>query len=335
MSKWKFVWRFVPLMAIMVLLLSGCGIDTLSTLEPQGPVAQGQLDLMKLSLGVMLFVLVIVFGLYAYVLIRFRKRKGQVGVPVQVEGNHILEIIWTVVPIILLVIIAVPTVQKTFEDSADHTKDKDAIHVKVTAHQFWWQFEYPDYGITTAQDLVIPVGKKVSFEITSADVNHSFWVPSLAGKIDANPGMTNILYFIANKAALFNGKCAELCGFSHALMDFKVKSVSESEFTAWLDSKKAPAKATPVAAAKGEQIFKDNCLSCHAVSSGGAGFGPNLNGFADRSRVAGILPHDDKSLNEWITDPESVKPGAKMPKVPINQDQITEVIKYLNTLTLK
>ncbi|WP_409343218.1 cytochrome c oxidase subunit II [Paenibacillus sp. MBLB4367] len=333
MSRWKFVWRLMPLFAVLALVLTGCGDPTLSTLDPKGPVADEQRNLMMISFGIMLFVLAAVFLIYIYVIIRFRQRKGQTGIPKQVEGSHVLEIIWTVVPIILLVILAVPTVYYTFKHSQDYTQDKDSLHVKVTGHQFWWQFEYPDQGINTAQDLYIPVGKKVAFELTTADVNHSFWVPSLGGKIDTNPGEknVNVLYLQADEPGEYKGKCAELCGASHALMDFKVVAVSEAEFNQWVSKMTAP-KTVSADAAKGEQVFKDNCLSCHAVNAAGAGLGPNLNGFANRTRVAGFLPHDDQSLKDWINDPQAVKPGSKMPAVGLNEAQVNDVVKYLNSL---
>ena len=323
----------MPLFAVLALLLTGCGDPTLSALDPKGPVANEQRNMMILSFGIMLVVLAAVFLIYIYVIIRFRQRKGQTGIPKQVEGSHVLEIIWTVVPIILLVILAVPTVYYTFKHSQDYTQDKDSLHVKVTGHQFWWQFEYPDQGINTAQDLYIPVGKRVAFELTTADVNHSFWVPSLGGKIDTNPGEknVNVLYLQADEPGEYKGKCAELCGASHALMDFKVVAVSEAEFNQWVSKMTAP-KTVSADAAKGEQVFKDNCLSCHAVNAAGAGLGPNLNGFANRTRIAGFLAHDDEKLKEWIRDPQAVKPGAKMPAVKLDETQLNDVVKYLNSL---
>jgi cytochrome c oxidase subunit 2 len=344
MNRWQNLWRYIPLFGLM-LLLSGCGSDKISALRPRGPVAKDQLFLMELSLGIMVLVTIVVFAIYIYVLVRFRKKKGEKDIiPKQVEGNHLLEIIWTVIPILLLLILAVPTVSYTVKLAENHVKDADAVHVKVTAHQFWWQFEYPELGIATAQDLVIPKGKKIALELASADVLHAFWVPSLAGKQDTNVGdkNVNIMYFEADDADTFFGKCAELCGSSHALMDFKVISKTDADFSAWVNKMKAPAAIPADASAKnGEQVFKDNCLSCHAVSPTGLGVGPNLNGFASREMIAGILPRGDKndqSLHDWISNPQAQKPGVKMPAFgptgpsPLKDQQISDVIKYLNTL---
>lgn len=331
--RWHWIWRLLPLIAVMTFLLTGCGSDNLAVFKPKGPVAEEQLFLIELSLGVMIFVFIVVMVIYIYVLVRYRQRKGQNDIPKQVEGNHVLEIVWTVIPIILLLIIAVPTVTTTFNLAKDYRGQKDALHVKVTAHQFWWQFEYPDQGIVTAQELVIPAGKYVAFDVVSADVNHSFWVPSLGGKIDANVGINNTFYLKADEAgSLLQGRCAELCGASHALMDFKVKTVSEAEFNDWVNKMKAPPAPVPAAASRGEQIFKDNCLSCHAVGAQGLSFGPNLNGFASRSTIAGILDHTDENLKKWLSDPQAEKPGNKMTIPKLSDDQINELVKYLDTL---
>ncbi len=293
---------------------------------------------MMLSLGIMIVVFIVVISIYLYVLVRFRKRKGQQGIPKQVEGSHVLELIWTVIPILLLLVLAVPTVTTTFHLAKDYKSEKDAVKVKVTAHQFWWEFDYPDYGIKTAQDLVIPAGKKIAFELTSADIVHSFWVPSLAGKVDTTPGRINKLYLSADPDQIdkvFRGKCAELCGASHALMDFKVKTLSDADFQKWTSDMKAP-KTVAADAKAGEELFKNKCLQCHAVTPDGAGLGPNLNGFAHREMVAGVLDrkngNNDESIKTWIKDPQAVKPGNSMPQLGLNDSQINDLVKYLNTL---
>jgi cytochrome c oxidase subunit II len=333
MSLWKHKHRLIPLMALMALLLGGCGDPSISALDPKGPMAEEQLNVIKISLGVMILVIAVVFTIYIYVLIRFRRRPGDDAIPKQVEGSHTLEVIWTVIPILLLFIIAVPTIIYTFKHSKDYTNDPNAIQVEVTAHQFWWEFDYPKEGIKTSQELVIPVGKKVAFKLTSADVNHSFWVPSLGGKIDTNPGLTNIWHLEASEPGVYQGKCAELCGASHALMDFKVVAVSEEEYLQWTQ-KMSSAVQVPASAAKGQQIFRDNCLACHAVSADGGGLGPNLNGFADKQRIAGILAHTDVNLKEWIAGGQKVKPGNLMPEFGdrLDEAQLNDLVQYLNTL---
>lgn len=342
MKRWPVVTRLLPLLAGLALLLSACGREDLSALKPQGPVAQQQYGLMLLSISIMVIVVVVVFALAIYVLIRFRRRKGDDTIPVQVEGNHKLEIIWTVIPLMLLVVLGVPTIQTVFGLAKDYSKDEEAIQVKVTAHQYWWEFEYPQYGITTAQDLIIPEGKIISIEAQTADVIHSFWIPSLAGKIDTNPaGNVNRMYFQADRTGVFLGKCAELCGPSHANMDFKVKSVDEASFERWTAAMAAPA-VMPEDAAVAE-LLASQCLTCHAIGDQGIQLYPDLTGIGSRETIAGILvnvptPEDAKYKNEgtvhdnlvrWIKDPQSIKPGNQMPQVDLTDEEIDAIASYL------
>jgi cytochrome c oxidase subunit 2 len=326
--------RILPLLTGLALLLSGCGRADLSVLNPQGPVAQKQYDLIKISISIMALVVVVVFAICIYVLIRYRRRAGDKTIPKQVEGNHKLEIIWTVVPLLLLLILGVPTIQTVFGLAKDYSHDKNAIHVKVTSRLYWWEFEYTDYGITTAQQLVVPTNKKIAFELVSGDVKHSFWIPSIGGKMDTNPGLTNRMYLEFPKEGIYRGKCAELCGPSHALMDFKAQSVSPASFDNWVTAMKAPAvmPADPHIAA----TFRSKCLSCHAVGDQGTNGAPNLTGVGGRETVGGILYNDEHpaedNFRKWITDPQKVKPGNQMPSAADNQltpDEINGLAKYL------
>jgi cytochrome c oxidase subunit 2 len=344
MKRWQFVRRLAPLMAMMVLVLSACGRSDLSTLNPQGPVAEEQYALMKLAIGIMLIVVVVVFAISLYVIIRFRRRKGDNTIPKQVEGNHKLEVIWTVIPIIMLIILGVPTVQSVFNLAKDYSKDPEAVQVIVTSHQYWWEFEYPDYGIKTAQELIIPTGKTISIKAKSADVLHSFWIPSLAGKIDTNPGANeNAMYFSAPKEGVYLGKCAELCGPSHGLMDFKVKSVDESSFDRWVAAIQEPVAlpSDPAIAA----AFESKCLSCHAVGDLGGPVYPNLTGIGSRETVGGILVNTDNpqydnegsvydNLYRWINNPDEVKPGNQMGKIDLTEQELKGIAQYLSELKL-
>ena len=342
MKRWPVLTRLLPLLAGLALLLSACGREDLSALRPQGPVAREQFGLMQLSISIMVIVVVVVFALAIYVLIRFRRRKGDDTIPVQVEGNHKLEIIWTVIPLMLLVVLGVPTIQSVFGLAKDYSQDENAIQVKVTAHQYWWEFEYPQYGITTAQDLVIPEGKIISIEAQTADVIHSFWIPSLAGKIDTNPaGNVNRMYFQADRTGVFLGKCAELCGPSHANMDFKVKAVDEAAFQRWTTAMAAPA-VMPEDPAIAE-LLASQCLTCHAIGDQGISLYPDLTGIGGRESVAGILvnvPEEQterfknedtvyENLKRWIADPEAIKPGNLMPKVDLSEEEIDAIASYL------
>lgn len=332
-SRWQQLnWRLLSMFAALALVLAGCGKPELSALQPQGPVAEKQFFLMVLSSSIMIGVFLIVMIIFTYVLIRYRQRPGQTGIPKQVEGSHKLEILWTVIPFLLLIVMAVPTVAIAF-DLAKEYNNKEALQVRVTAHQFWWEFEYPDLGIATAQDLVIPVGKKVQFELTSADVIHAFWIPALGGKMDTNPGLTNKMWLQADRTGIFYGKCAELCGASHALMDFKVEVMDQAAFDAWAAKmKEANAATATTTAQQGQEIFKQSCIGCHAVGAEGGKLGPNLTNFADRQRVAGILDNTPENTAAWLKDPQKVKPGNTMPNLNLTDDQVNALVEYLYTL---
>lgn len=338
-NRWKHGKRILMGLAMLALALSGCSLKNQgepNPLNPKGSVAEEQYWLILLSIGVMVFVMAVVFILFFYAVVRFRKRPGQTGIPKQVEGNHMLEIVWTVIPVILLTILAVPTVAYTFKHAEDYSDapPEEVVKVKVTGHQFWWEFEYPDYDIVTAQDLWIPVGKKVFVELHSADVIHSFWIPGLAGKTDTTPGVTSRMYFDAKEPGIYLGKCAELCGAGHALMDFKVIAVPEDEFDAWVSSMtNPPATATEPAAVTGEEVFKaKGCINCHAITPNGASLGPNLNNFGNRLTVGGYAENTSDWVAKWLIDPQDVKDGATMPAVPLTDEEVQALVDYLASL---
>ena len=340
MKTWQAVKRLLPMMTVFGLFLAGCGREDLSVLRPQGPVAESSLGLIKLSIAIMIVVLLIVFAIAAYVMIRFRRKPEQTEIPEQVEGSFKLEILWTVIPLVLVVVLAIPTVKEVFASGNDHSNDKNAVKVKVIGHQFWWEFQYPDLGVTTAQDLIIPTGKDIALELETKDVLHSFWVPSLAGKMDTNPaGTINRFSFSAPNEGVYRGKCAELCGPSHGLMEFKVKAVNEADFEKWVASMKAPAVLPEDPALA--KTFKAQCLQCHAVGDQGIANAPNLTGIGSREAIAGILNNDDtredgapieENLKTWLHDTQSVKPGNLMPNpkdLGLSDEEIDGIAEYL------
>ncbi|KMY53505.1 cytochrome B [Bacillus sp. FJAT-27231] len=352
-------WRLLSVFAVLALVLSGCGEPFLSTLKPAGAVAKQQYDLMILSTIIMVLVIAVVTVIFVLAITRFRRKKGEENkIPKQVEGSHLLEIIWTVIPIILLLILAVPTVAATFEQANVKEMDKkpnkdgvrDALVVNVRANLYWWEFEYPDYKVITSQELVVPTDQKVYFNLISSDVKHSFWIPAAGGKMDTNTDNVNKFWleFDGAKAQeannLFYGKCAELCGPSHALMDFKVETKSQDDFKKWLSAMQSAKAATPTdtAAAQGQKLFEQNCLSCHAVSPDDARpeqarLAPNLATFGERSRVAGILDHNEEELKNWIRDPEKYKPGNKMSGTykQLNEQELDQLAAYLMSLKVE
>ncbi|WP_019416075.1 cytochrome c oxidase subunit II [Paenisporosarcina sp. TG20] len=326
-------WRLFSLLAALTVFLSGCGEEYISTLTPAGQVASDQLDLMYLSTGIMVLVIIVVMIVYILTIVKFRRSKvGENMMPKQVEGSHTLELIWTIIPIVLLLILTVPTVVVTYNladvsgmDKKDEEGNATAVTVNVKANLYWWEFEYPDLGIVTAQELVVPTDEKVYFNLIAADVKHSFWIPAVGGKLDTNVENVNTFYLEFDKPSneletgVFYGKCAELCGPSHALMDFKVKSLERTEFNEWVTNMKDSAEAQAPQgdlALQGQEIFATSCIACHAISGEGStgGVGPNLATFGDRNRVAGYMDYTEDNIKKWINDPEEYKPGNLMPQ---------------------
>lgn len=349
MKKWLPNWRILSLFSVMTLFLAGCGKPFLSALQPVGEVADKQKSLILLSSAIMILVVVVVSIIFVYVVIKFRQRDGEEErIPKQVEGSHKLEITWTVIPILLLLILAVPTVSYTFQlaDVKEMEKEKtDALVVNVTAHLYWWEFEYPNQEVVTSQDLYVPTDEKVYFNLKASDVKHSFWIPSAGGKMDTNTDNVNKFWleFDSKRVGqapeeLFYGKCAELCGPSHALMDFKVKPLPRDEFDQWIENMKnaEPTAETELAQA-GEEIFKQSCITCHAVSADQKGVAPNLTNFGSREMVAGHEANTPENLADWLEDPETFKPGNKMTGAydELKPNEIKALVEYLSGLKVE
>ncbi len=349
MKKWLPNWRIVSLFSVMTLFLTGCGKPFLSVLQPVGEVADMQKSLILLSSAIMILVVLVVTIIFVYVVVKFRQRKGDEEIiPKQVEGSHKLEITWTVIPILLLLILAVPTVSYTFyfADVTEMDKDdSDALVVNVTAHLYWWEFEYPEYGVVTSQDLYVPTDEDIYFNLEASQVKHSFWIPSAGGKMDTNTENTNRFWLnfdserVGQAENLFHGKCAELCGPSHALMDFKVRTMDRDEFDQWIEDMQGTehaAEDTELAQA-GEEIFAQSCIACHAIGAdpqADANVGPNLTNFGDRTKIAGILDHTPEQLERWIKDPEEIKPGNLMTGKygDLDQEEVDALVEYLMSL---
>ncbi|WP_411843977.1 cytochrome c oxidase subunit II [Salinicoccus sp. HZC-1] len=346
--------KWIGLISVLMVFLSGCGKNHLSTLRPAGEVGQEQFNLMLLSIIIMILVIVVVVILFTFALTKSRRSKvGEDFEPKDVAGNHTLEMIWTGIPILLLIILAIPTIFYTFKqadtramETEDGELNSEEVVVNVTANQYWWEFEYPNQEVVTSQELVVPTDTKVYFNLQGADVKHSFWVPAAGGKMDTNVDGINSFYLVFDEGKaqdsdrLFYGKCAELCGPSHALMDFKVKALPQEEYDQWLADMKSveePAQASADDAAEGQEIFNNSCIGCHAVTPQGTGAqGPNLANFGDRDLIAGYLEHDKENLVDWITDPESLKPGNKMTGAyDLSEEEIDKVAEYLMGLKVE
>lgn len=334
-----------------LILISGGGCAFIqapqSWLAPQGAVARAQTDLFMLMTWLLSGIFVVVVVLLAYIAIRFRRRAGDDEIPYQNPGSVTFEVVWTLIPVVLIVLIAVPTVRTTYR-LASAPEGSDPVRVEVRGHQFWWEFRYPDHGVVTANELHIPTGRVVEFTMTSEDVIHSFWVPRLAGKIDTNPGMETSLWFVADEPGEFFGQCAEFCGVSHANMKLRVYAHEPDEFSTWLkDMQTASEPVSTVQASeaprqvetdfdRGRRLFVDRaCGACHTLADAGATgeVGPNLNLIGRRNTIAaGILDNTPENMRRWLKDPQAIKPGALMPNLQLGDEEIRLLTEYMLSL---
>jgi cytochrome c oxidase subunit II len=300
-----------------------------------------QLFWFTLVLATIVFVLV--EGLLIYSSLRFRRRAPlPLHEPPQIHGNTRLEVMWATVPALILVGLFGITVSR-LGDLSQLPTDPNTLHIGVTGRQFQWDFEYGSSGVKTTNDLHIPVGTPLVFDVTSIDVIHSFWVPDLYGKIDANPGRINHITYKANQPGTYRGVCAELCGVGHAGMAFRVEAVSQTDFEQWLQQQQSGAAAPPAPAggaspADGQAlIVQKGCGACHTIPGvpGANGvIGPNLSGVASRTQIAGgAVPNNGPDdLKKWIVNPPALKAGTAMPNLGLSDDEATKIVAYLKTL---
>ncbi len=332
----------------VAIALAGCS-SAPSALSPASSNAQQISDLFWLILIIATAVFVVVERLLVYSVVRYRS-KMESGLPKQIAGNRSLEIAWTLLPALILAVVYImslqtlgvvagePTTPTTLSLGAGAAGDppNQPLHVRVVGHQWWWEFDYPDLHITTANELHVPIGVDVDVVVESVDVIHSFWVPQLGGKVDAIPGHTNHTWFHVLQAGSYHGQCAEFCGIEHAAMRFNVVAETPDQFAAWIKQQQAPVAVPAGEAATGEQTFMTGaCIGCHTIDTTSAQgkVGPNLTHFASRSIFAGgMRPNTPDEVARWLTDPQAVKPGALMPNLHLTPDQIAALVAYLESL---
>ena len=329
--------RLAAALTTLALLVSGCVSNApQDALKPKGTVSR-QLDhLFRPVFWIAVGVFVLVAGLVSYCVIRFRARSDDEA-PKQIHGNAKLEITWTILPALLLAGIAVPTVRMVF---SINRIPKDAMVVTVTGHRWWWQFDYMDQStpgkilFTTANELHLPVKQKVVLDITSDDVIHNFWVPSLAGKIYAIPGRHNEMVIEADDPGTYFGQCAEYCGTSHANMRIRAVAMTSSDFQDW-ETNQEQGAVQDSSVADGAQLFiSSGCAGCHSIAGVSNGVvGPNLTHFKTRKVFAGsIFANTDPNLRLWLSNPPAQKPGSVMPNLHLSEDAINKLVAYLDSL---
>jgi cytochrome c oxidase subunit II len=342
-------------------LLAACEFSSpQSALAPAGPIAQAQKDLFLWTYYLSWPVMLLVGGVLLYSLVRFRARNAEdaKSLPHQTHGNMNLEIAWTLIPVLLVILVAVPTVRAIFSTEyrieREDYRDDDVI-VRATGYQWWFKLEYPDLGIVTANEMHVPVGRRVIVELDSADVLHSFWVPNLAGKRDMIPNQDNQLWFTADETGTFYGQCAELCLGAHAYMRFRVIVSDQEEFDAWVaafqqageqagdQASPQTVQADPLVERGRTLVAQKGCIGCHtidgyaAVPVGNPNY-PSLTNFGLRTTVgAAIRDNTPENLAAWIRDPQAMKPGNYMPTLwlpddPNADEEAAAIAAYLLSL---
>lgn len=328
--------------AIAALVSSSFGADPTNMFLPAGTPADSVFSLSMLVLGITGAIFLVVSGILVYVLVRYRSRsvKGAVEQePPQIYGSNQIELSWTVIPVLIVVMLFLATTRVIY--TTEHApRPSNALDVTVIGHQYWWEYQYPKLGIVTANELHVPVSDSkhpipTYLTMSSADTDHSFWVPELAGKMDVIPNKVNTMWIDPQKSGLFLGQCAQFCGVQHAKMLIRVYADTPEQFAAWVAHQQEPAVEDPSVSA-GRQVFMHNaCISCHTIRGTVATgrFGPDLTHVASRDTIAsGSVPNTPANLREFIDNPANFKPGALMPPMHLDSHDLDAVTAYLGTL---
>lgn len=301
--------------------------------------------------GLSLFVLtitgvifVIVASLLVYSAVKFRRRADDDGrEPAQIYGSDQLELAWTVIPVLIVVVLFLTTA-RVIHGVQDASQPPGAIQVTVVGHQFWWEYRYPQFGFVTANELHVPVSDPrhptpTFLTLLSADTDHSFWVPRLAGKTDLIPNHPNQTWIDPHETGLFLGQCAQYCGTQHAKMLLRVYVESRADFDRWVAvQRQIVAAQAPLdtSAEEGKRVFETTaCINCHTVAGTVATgrFGPDLTHLMTRETIAsGVAPNTPQNLRLWIQNPDAIKPGSLMPAMNLSNQEFDRVTAYLLTL---
>jgi len=327
-----------------VLSLALQAADTISSIfAPVSTPAMKEASLATMVLILSLVVFVVVAGLIAYSVVRFRAPAGErTSEPPQVYGSAQVEAAWTAVPLIIVIVLMLATGRVIHEIQAA-TAPPNAVEVTVIGRQWWWEIRYPKLGVVTANELHVPVSdslvrRPTFLTLQSSDVAHSFWVPRVAGKTDLIPNRTNHMWVEPREAGTFLGQCAEYCGTQHTLMLLRIVAEPPEQFARWVEQQRqaaGTAPAEPVAAA-GRRVFLGTvCAGCHTVAGSAANGknGPDLTHLMSRATIgAGAAPNVRDRLRTWIRNPDDVKHGVLMPAMQLDDEQLDQLVEYLLTL---
>jgi cytochrome c oxidase subunit 2 len=307
---------------------------------PASTPAKSIVDLSLFVLVITGIIFLVVFALLAYSVVKFRGQAIDAGrEPAQVYGSTQIELAWTIIPILIVVVLFLATA-RVIHAIQDVPVSAGSLEVTAIGHQYWWEFRYPRLGIVTANELHIPVSDPsrptpTFLQLLSADTDHSFWVPELAGKTDLIPNHPNRMWMDPQRTGVFLGQCAQYCGTQHAKMLLRVSVDGPEDFAAWVQAQQRPA-VEDAGAIAGRRVFESNaCMNCHAVAGTAADgrFGPDLTHLMSRTTIAaGAAKNTHDNLRRWIQDPSRIKPGSLMPAMQLSDADLDAVVTYMETL---
>lgn len=343
LSDWR-VRYAVPILIVLCCPAAVFGQATRTSLTnifaPESTPAKSIFHLSMFVLSITGVIFVVVFTLLVYSVVKFRGRPADADrEPPQVYGSTQIEMAWTIIPILIVVVLFLATA-RVIHAVEDAPKPPTAIEVTAIGHQFWWEYRYPQLGIVTANELHIPVSdaahpKPTFLKLLSADTNHSFWIPQLAGKTDLIPNRINDMWMEPFRTGIFLGQCAQYCGTQHAKMLLRVSVDSAEDFDAWVRAQLQPANQDEKAIA-GRRVFETTaCINCHTISGTAAKgtFGPDLTHLMSRVTIAsGAAENTKENLRQWIQDPDAIKPGSLMPAMKVSDADLDALVGYMATL---
>lgn len=351
MQNWlrpPFLWRYLSgflvigcsLLISPVLIATEQASPVPNMFNSQGGPADSIRRLSYFALAITGLIFVFVCSLLVYVITKYRDRaRNDDSEPAQVSGSSRIELAWTVVPILIVVVLFLATFRVILSIQGAEAP-AGAVQVTTIGHQFWWEFRYPKLGVVTANELHIPVSDQAhptpSFiQLLSADTTHSFWVPQLAGKTDLIPNRINSMWIEPHTIGMYVGQCSMFCGVQHANMLLRVYVQSPDDFNNWVAEQKQPAN-TPDTVSAGRQVFERTaCVNCHTIAGTIADgrFGPDLTHLMSRDTIgAGMVLNSPENLKAWIADPQKIKPGCPMPNMQLSDHEVDELVAYLETL---
>ncbi|MGI8959739.1 MAG: cytochrome c oxidase subunit II [Bryobacteraceae bacterium] len=309
--------------------------------KPLATPAQSEFDIALFTLALTAAIFVVVAGLIIYTMVRFRRRSDDNTrqEPPQVYGSNQIEVAWTVIPI-LIVFVLIGVTARVIASVQNASPPPSTLKVTLIGHQWWWEVHYPDFGIVTANEIHVPVSgggahTATYLRLESMDVIHSFWVPQLSGKTDLIPNRDNFLWIDPRQPGIYLGNCAEYCGTQHANMLLRVIAQEKDDFNRWAAEQQRPAQQDAQLNQARAAFESLSCVNCHTVRGTPAvgKFGPDLTHLMDRQTIgAGVLSNTATNLRAWVNDPQQAKPGCLMPSMKLTEEELAQVVAYLQGL---